>query len=515
MDDVILAHDLQGLVFWPAEDVAAIRAEHAGRLEVVHRDGSVAHRPGPLEAWSGSPFMAAGSGVLLNPANVEWESGGARLPGGRIVEGVRRPRRVAGRVPELVVPELGVRPSEVLYVQALVGRSHIVTDRGVVEAPEGLLGKEVAALIPGLVRATRDWHVNPRRLKRVRPEPRQAFVLEFDDGRTEIRLWHAGTKTFQQALGLESLRHAGYANAGQRVLHREGLRDWDFVLADAPAETLRSLFGSDERRMLGNLVLQGYLAEQEGWPVTWGRPHRGFYYRPVLPVLRRLGLLSGEPAWLARSEDDPSWMARGAVDPHYTKLCLVLTALVASGVFTYSQLGWDEPRPDMRGIGSTQPQVLLLVEKGTMEAEARWLHRELGVSFKITGGLPSFLATEYLVEALRAAGVGPLVVATLVDWDPYGAVVRDSFCEQLQHYGMEIARVVDLVRPENFTAREIEELAVPLAYGHRNHQGRLETWLEETGGIGGRALGLNADGLRPAERIAELLRTSAALGGAA
>lgn len=510
---VIVAHDLRGLVFWPLDEVAMVRTEHAGRLEVTHGDGSVAHRPGPLADWVGPPLVEVRPGLHVHPARVQVRAGRLHAPGGWVVPDVTRVGRPRKRPTEKTIPELGVRPSEVLYVLARGWESVLVTDRGNVAAPGHLLGHQAAALIPGVVRATRDYHVNLSRLRRVRPEPQMVHILEFDDGRTEIRLWWAGTQSFKRALGLTSLRHAGYANPGQRVLHREGLRNWPFVLADAPAEVLKAHFGGDERRLLGNMALQAYMAAREAWPVTWGRPHRGLYYRPVLPVLRRMGLLVGHPGWLARGKDDPEWMARGAVDPHYTKLCLVLTALVSSGVFSYSDLGWEEPRPEMRGIGARHPRVLLLVEKGTLEQEARWLHRTLGISFKITGGLPSFIATEHLVKALREATREPLIVVALVDWDPYGAIIRDSFCDQLRHYGMTIERVVDLVRPDRFTPTELEELSLPLSYDNPRHQGLLENWVRETGGIGGLAFGINSDGLRPVERLAGLVRGEVGLVG--
>lgn len=64
-------------------------------------------------------------------------------------------------------------------------------------------------------------------------------MIEFDDGRTEIKLRYAGIHSFKRALRLRSLRHAGYANPGQRILHREGLRNWPFIVADGWASGSR------------------------------------------------------------------------------------------------------------------------------------------------------------------------------------------------------------------------------------------------------------------------------------
>lgn len=103
------------LVVWPREDVSLVREEALGRLEVTSSRGEVGHRPGPLAAVVGAPWVEVSPGVWVHPRHAGVEGDQLRLPGGWTFPG-----RLASAVPEPEdpeIPELGCRRSEVVSAQ--------------------------------------------------------------------------------------------------------------------------------------------------------------------------------------------------------------------------------------------------------------------------------------------------------------------------------------------------------------------------------------------------------------
>ena len=63
MMDSIPFEDSSGLQFWPPYKIASLRADFGGRIQAVHADGSVAHRPGPLP--NDGPWRKSGDALVL------------------------------------------------------------------------------------------------------------------------------------------------------------------------------------------------------------------------------------------------------------------------------------------------------------------------------------------------------------------------------------------------------------------------------------------------------------------
>lgn len=494
MNPLLLA-DHRGLVFLPRRAVAMVREEHHGRVEVLAADGTVAHRPGPLSV---AEFVAVAPGVWVNPA-----FSGARLPGGWEV-----PHADGELEPEPPDPSLGgFRASEVLYLRAERPPAW-VTDRGEVPCPGRGQGKRLARLHPRLVAAGRNFYVNPLRLRWLRKvDGTREYDLGFDQG-SVLRLSEKSATLLARGLGLASRYEVGGETDMQRLLLRLGVQRWPVELAMAPAARLRAEFADAPVRLVANLAWQTWEARRLGVPSRDGRDHRGYFYLPVKAALQRAGHLgedAGEPGPLKVPRlltSLPRPRLPMDADSAFAVMCEVLTVMVESGLLTYRELGFRERLRHHRGMGATRPDVVLFVEKDSLLEPAFELHRRFGVTVYVSGGLPALVGAEFLCEDLRALGVGEVLVVSYCDHDVVGHELPVWFAAQLARYGVGTRGIRRMITPDLFTAEEIERLAVPIrTSGPPQWRARVRRWLEETGGVNGRALALYANVLQPLERV--------------
>src|SRR5690606_25046193 len=148
----------------------------------------------------------------------------------------------------------------------------------------------------------------------------------------------------------------------------------------------------------------------------------------------------------------------------------------------YSDLGFEEPRPDLRGLGAERPGVVVLAEKATVKRQVRALAGAFGATWVVLGGQASLLATEFFVRTLRESYAGPVRIAAYVDYDPWGWIIARAFAAQLARYGVEVEDVAFLVRPERFTAEELATLPVDLPATTPTVVATVDNWMEESGG---------------------------------
>lgn len=453
--DPMALQDADGLLFWPRASIARVRREYGGRLEVTSADGGVAHRPGPLEAVAGAPFVAAGEDALVNPGLVRRRGGRLEIPGG-----------------------------------------------GTMECPAGWPRKAPAATPPPsttVALGRRSLDLARLRAVRMVGGHRRAFL---DEG-VEMGLDGEAAEIVREALGLPSLDELLPTTDALRWLYREGMRDWPFELYEAEAALLRKHFAGkgrgDGRRLMAHAIWQAYRYSMEGRKVPYGTTIRGLWYVPVLNVLDRAGLRSSEgPGMLS-----PDLFARDGSDRQYLSYETLLAEMVGERrLFTYRELGIEEPRQDLHAVGTRAPEVVLYVEKWSLKDGAAVIVDRFGPSHIVMGGVSTYLATEFFVERLRAAGVGgPLTVMAYVDFDPLGWEGVEAFRRHLARYGMEVARVGYLVRPGRFTGTERRLHSLPLSAGNPQVAARNRAWVEASGGVDGRARGMHADHLWPFDRV--------------
>lgn len=479
-----------------------LRVERSGRVEATSAQGDVAHRPGPLRDVAGPPLVEIAENLWIHPRHARKRAGTLLLPGGwRIPFAGSLPRcRPAPEDP--VIPSLGVRPDEVLYLKSRGrGAAYWMTDRGRIPAHGPT--EEVAALHPHLL-PVQGACVNRTRIRALQHGPLPRLVL--DDG-TRVQITSDWRPRVLEALAVPEIRYLERVVPEQEGLYLFGLRDWPQALEDMTAAQLQKNFDGDERVLIANMAWQTREYRLQGRTVLHGPNHRGYWYDPLHPVLRRAGVLPGVaravilPPGVENRYAPRKRRPRTGIDHYLYFITLLKTMVGTYRLLTYEELGFDDPRPDLRLVGPRHPAVVLLVEKETVDTFAWDLARRFGCSLLITRGQPTFLATEYFARSLCAAGLDRVRVVAYVDYDPAGWIIAHAFSEQLSRYGIATASTAWLVRPGRFTPEELRKLSYPLSSRRAANRTELAAWMRITHGIHGEPRGISADVLRPVERL--------------
>jgi len=300
-----------------------------------------------------------------------------------------------------------------------------------------------------------------------------------------------------QALGLP---HLYFLEPCLQAQYREGLRDYPVELKVAAGDWLRSEFGNS-RRLIANILWQVVLWRRQGRSEVqeYGREHRGFFYDPLRTPLHRAGFETALRHLPDFGLDEADLLS---FDPGYRIFQEVAGTLIGEDrLFTYQELGFEDPRPDLRSLGSRRPDRLLLAEKQSLARYTRQMGEELGISTLIMGGIPSLLSTEYFVQHLKGAGVEQIEVAAYGDFDPGGWIAAKSFVDQCERYALKVRSLEYLVVPECFTQEELALHSMPIPVTSPQIEGKIKAWLAESGGIEGRAESIGADHLKPLDRL--------------
>lgn len=242
-------------------------------------------------------------------------------------------------------------------------------------------------------------------------------------------------------------------------------------------------------RLLRSIVWQAHGRIRSGQEPPIRGNLRTFWYRFVKPVLSHI------------SDDDEA-----KKDPYDVMLRIFAELVTEEGLLSYADFDFTDENWENRRLGERSPATLVFAEK---TGWVRWL-REVWETFSVTtlalGGAPSVLTSEYTLAALRKAGLEPqrdkLRLIGLVDYDPSGDIIAKAFQQQLSSLGWPHSTLETLISPEHYSLEELEMFAFELPKGQPT---KRRKWLEETGGIGGRALGLEAESM-PYEKAFALLR---------
>lgn len=524
---ILAGTDFQGLVLRPRHGVAMIREELGGRLEMLTADGALAHRPGPLEACEGPPFVRVAPGTLVHPGHARAEGGLLHLPGGWSIPGVlptAKPREP--RADDPFLPG-GVRASQVLFVESDAGSAAWVTDRGRVPAPAGVHGAaRLARFHPHLVRAGKHWRVNPLRLRSLRRQlGTDRCRLEFDQG-TVLQPTMTAAAALARGLGLAHYDWVGGETDLQADLRVLGVRRWPFPLASAPAEFLAREFAGEPARLLADLALQTVEAQRRGESGPDGL--RSWYYRVARGALQAAGHL-GPPSVSPRARfvwrgSRPGQRHRpaehrtfGIAPPlgrrdAWVLVCMVWGYLVGGlQLFRYSEAGFGDRKPEARRIGDRHPDVVLIVEKESLAEAAFRLHERFGVTVMVLGGNPTLIGSETLAAELLGRGVTTVRLVSLCDFDVAGWDMPRIQADHLQRYALRVAGLRRMVTPDRFTEDELRRLSVSLETSSEpEYQSRLARFMRESGGISGEPRGLYADFLLALDRVDAVFEAVAA-----
>lgn len=495
MRPALAVFDRTGVPVWSRDDIALLREEVLGRLEVTNHLGEVGHCPGPLSSKAGVPLLEVQPGIWVNPRHVR-EDGS--LPGGWAVEGCSGLAPPASATDPLM-EGTPARLSQVLWVEPGDRRSEIVTDLGRFPGPPTSL---LTRRYPALVRAG-SICVNVLRIERL-DRSGTAWQIRLRGGPT-LQLGRSGFSAFCRAMG-SGVGHPAGGVGGLAALYRTGLRDWPQPFLYWESEALQARF-HDPVELLAQVIWQVKRTRDQGRDDFYGRDIRALYYRPVEPVMLRAGFRDEDVRALL--EDDLAAAPEGL----YRLMEQVLARMVGDWrLLTYADLHFRDARADLRRIGTARPEVLLAAEKTSVQEDAFTVAELFGVSAVVLGGSPSLLGTEMLARALGPAIRGRVVtLVTFVDFDLGGWGVWKGLVSQLERYGIEVRLLGHLVRPSRFTEWELENLAFPIEAHDPRRRAKAQKWLEETGGIGGRLLGMHSDHLRPFERVVAAFREETGL----
>lgn len=486
---MIVAQDRHGLVLWPLHEVAMLRAEYQGRLEVLHASGALAHTTGPATARG--PLVQVDATTAVNPELAEQEGDQILLPGGWRIPGNLSRTEARPPLPEErpLGPD-GPLPSQVLYFQWRYGHGTWVTATG--RHPWPGTRQEAEAAHGGLLRLD-SRSLNVAAVRAVRDGPRVVFA----DG-TGFKLRLEPARRLAAHLGLRILAEAGEQSATHRSLFQLGLRDWPTELLHTEDAWLQEEFRQDLTRLLANLLWQLYRLRSGGADDDYGRDHRGIFYDPVILVVTRAGLLA---AWASDLGAEP--LGLSPKDRIWVAMLKVLDRLVMDErLFTFRELGFDSARPDLRHAGDRHPAIVLLAEKGTVRRAVVAVGRRFGVSWLILGGQPSSFGTELFAELLDPLRKGmSILVVALVDFDPAGWIIVEAFCRQAERFGLRVEGVRYLVRPERFTPQELQRIALPLEAEGPGGETLNRRWMDKSGGVNGEARRIFADSLSPIARV--------------
>lgn len=462
-----------GIAQWPLDELALLRHEWEGRLEATHHSGEVAWRPGPLPT-DAHPLHETSPGVLVHPAWARRESDGLHLPGGWTLPDADLPAPP---------PPPRLDPQEPVALDYREPRWYWLTRAGG-ERPGPASLQEAVQQFPDLVRLG-TFHVRPSAVRRIQRQSDRARI-ELSSGFQAEVMWNS-LRPLARALGLPHPDLLDALPERHRPVYDRGLRDWPRDLLSMEADELRQIVQGDPVRLVDHTLWQLQRLVAQGRNPGWGPNPRGLYYNPIVLLADRAGIpAAGDGLWTLMQNRLELFVGT-------LRLC------------TYRGLGCVDRGEADRRIGGARPHLLLLVEKESLEPDARRLAEELDLSMIVLGGAPTFIALEFLVQALAPATDAPLEIVSFCDFDPYGWHFPVAAQRILDRYGRATQGIRRLVTPDRFTSEELDRIALPLPRGSFGRP-EVERWLEETGGVRGLPLGIYADYLRPYERLRQAFR---------
>jgi hypothetical protein len=340
------------MLYLPEHEVASLTPVYPERWRVVTSDGRVGHVPRLVETRY---WVALGSS-LVNPAWLVREGKFWLDPAGfgYAYQPLPQPEAAA---------EVASSVQWLYWMAGARNRVFWVTDEGEVACEDGFL--QALAKNPDLIRIDSRTAIHRLRLRKIE-HGRGKRKIHLDNGK-QLWVMPGYMAPFCRALGIDSPSEIDLKVPS--ILYE--LREYPYDLTKAGRERLRGDFSGARTLMLGLIwqtVLQGAEATAD---------LGSFYQRPIRTTLRRAGWSIGQEA------------LRATLD----------YLIVNNGLFRYRQLGYYEPLPERRRLGSRKPEVIVLGDSRAGELADR-----LGLSF-FDPGLYMGVRWEYFVELLGAAGV--------------------------------------------------------------------------------------------------------------
>lgn len=264
-----------------------------------------------------------------------------------------------------------------------------------------------------------------------------------------------------------------------------GIRRFDKDLRTLTRAQLAKYFAAESSgrilltALIKNIIWQAYELIQAGKEPPIGGNIRTFWYLWVKPVLAHI------------HDDD-----RSKTDPYNVMIKLFAEMVLDLKLFHYSDFDFSDENWENRRIGTSRLNILVFAEKSGWMRFLRQIHTDFGVSVIALGGMPSALTSEYTARDINAKLIDPKPVHLIgiVDYDPSGDIIANSFKEQLSETGLSSASLSTLIHPSYYSEDELALFRFPLP---KKDKTKLNQWLAKTGGIDGKAFGLESESMHP------------------
>ena len=345
----------------------------------------------------------------------------------------------------------------------------------------------------------RSMIANVHNIKAVSPLTGGDYLLIFPETVPQIELNAAYADAVKSRFAVKTLEHVEPFDRPTYWLMKEGVRYYSKLIYMMTREELLKNFADSAGNPVISLLIANFLYQfainirnGSASPLEGGNV-RSLWYM-IKPSISRLGALEGSD--------------------HYKTLSEVLARLVTHKIVTYKEYGLGEEENWV--IGKKNPHIILLAEKRSHFRFIKGFNEQYGVTVLAAGGIPGMITMEFFTDALKKAlpqsHLKEIPVITMTDYDPAGDLIVSTFLDDLKTYNIPKTKFIRLVSPVNFSAEEVEAYKYALVGDNEATPTMVRKWLKKTGGINGKAFGLETDALMitPA-RVRELfLKATAA-----
>lgn len=251
--------------------------------------------------------------------------------------------------------------------------------------------------------------------------------------------------------------------------------------------------GINDSLFILTFVFQWYLRWRQGAEPPLRGNLRSFWYRHLSRQLERLGLLE-PPRGVSVS-------ALGGDRGRYLLKTMenAFEELHLSRFFRYRDIEVYDQRERFRRVGDQRRHILYTEKEGLF-----WFLLEMHDLYDITvfasRGSASWIDVDYLVADLERYRVRNLVVATLTDYDPWGATIGRTFGDKLRRHPTWKFRNIDdvsLTAVDLFDPERIPHIRRYLLKDHEDPNDPVHRfvmdWVAAGGGINGEPYGLHVD----------------------
>ena len=285
------------------------------------------------------------------------------------------------------------------------------------------------------------------------------------------------------------------------------------LIESLPVEQILELFRQNDELnhtlLMRTLVWQflGRVLAEETEPLKGNL--RSFLYEHVDPTYTRNGLYKRvskkqiEQLGLRldleslETEDSPTELlpedraSKNYINGLYTD---TFADFVANKIFRYQDPPFQIPDPyaAIKLIGSKTASIVFFTEKeGLFTKYCRDYYERFEISVMASRGYPTRVGFEYFADQLRAKKIKNVAVAGLVDYDPDGYLIYESYLKSFKRCGFGIKASTRLTSIDFFTAEALASESYPLEGKTVSQQTKIDNWFALTNGVNGEKCGMH------------------------